>query len=119
MTRQLFMQTSDDPLAAFKNPGSSAGEILLLLGIVVVLGFVVFFWAAYVRSPKKKRHSHHHSDNDHSGLPERRRRRSGLGRMFGRKHRRRRAHSRERPVNPTLAQVGGMPPKSDEQHPPS
>ena len=117
MTRALFMQSSDDPLALFKNPGSNAGQVLLLIGLVVVMAVVIFIWAAYVRTPKKTRHSHHHSDHDHSGLPERRRRRSGLGRLFGRKHRRRRSSSRERPVNPTLSQIGGLPPRRDEQHP--
>ena len=118
MTHVLFMQSSTDPLAFMKNPGSNARQVLLLIGIVAVIGVVIFLWAAYVRSPKKTRHSHHHSD-DHSGLPERRRRRTGLARLFRRKHRRRRSQSRERPVNPTLSQIGGLPPRRDGQRPPT
>ena len=116
MTHLFFMQSSEDPLAIFKNPGSTAGEVLLLVGAIVVIALVFFGWAAYMRSPRKKHHSYHH---DHGGLPERRRRRSGISRLFGRKHRRRKSHSRERPVNPTLSQVGGLPTKREEQRPPS
>lgn len=116
MKHAVFMQSQQDPWSFFTAPDSNAKEVLLLVGSVVVIAVVIFAWAAYMRTPRKKRHSYHHGDHDHGGLPERRRR-SGLGRLFGRKHRRRRTHSRERPVNPTLSQIGGLPPRRDEQHP--
>lgn len=118
MMSVMFMQ-SDDPLAAFKNPGSSLGEVLLLIGAVIVIAAIFFIWAAYVRRPKKMRHTYDHLTGDHGGS--KRRRKSSGGSLFGRKrHRRRRSsHSREQPVNPTLAQVGGLPPRRDEQRPPS
>ena len=118
MTSVVFMQ-ADDPLAYFKNPSSIGREVLLLIGIVVVIAAIFFLWAAYVRRPKKLHHTYRHLHQDNGGLPERRRKRSGLSRLFGRKHRRRRRHSRERPVNPTLAQIGGLPAKREEHQPPS
>src|SRR3569833_3989660 len=106
----LLMQMDTDPWAFFTSPGSNAKGILLIVGIVVVFALVFFAWAAYVRTPRKS-HVHYHSD-DHSASG--RRRRSGLSRMFGRKHhRRKRSSGRERPVNPTLSQVGGLPPPRD------
>jgi len=113
----MFMQ-SDDPLAAFKNPGSSLGEVLLLIGAAIVVAAIFFVWAAYVRRPKKMRHTYDHLNGDHDGS---RRKKSSGGRLFGRKRRRRRrsSHSREQPVNPTLAQVGGLPPRRDEKRRPS
>jgi len=112
-----LMQVDTDPWAFFTSPGSNAKGILLLVGIVFVFTVIFFTWAAYVRTPRKS-HVHYHSD-EHSASG-RRRRRSGLGRLFGRKHhRRKRSSGRERPVNPTLSQVGGLPPPRDEKHPPS
>jgi len=116
MMRVLFMQTDTDPWAYFTAPGSNAKSVFLVIAIVVVLAVVFFAWAAYVRTPRKS-HVHYHSD-DHSESG-RRRRRSGLSRLFGRKHHRRRKRTtgRERPVNPTLSQIGGLPPRRDEKRP--
>jgi len=117
----MFMQADDpQPLSFFKNPGSSAGEVLLLVGIFVGVALVIFLWAAYARRPCKMHHvySHLHQSDDH-GKSSRRRKRSGSSRLFGRKHRRRRSHEKERPINPTLAQTGGLPPRHEEQRPPS
>jgi len=118
MTGVVFMQV-DDPLAYFKNPNSSGGEVLLLIGIAVVIAAIFFLWAAYVRRPKKLHHTYRHLHQNNGGLPERRRKRSGFDRLFGRKHRRRRKHSPQRPANPTLAQIGGLPTKREEHQPPS
>jgi hypothetical protein len=114
MRRVVFMQ-ADDPLAYFKNPSSSGVEVLLLIGAVVVIAAIFFIWAAYVRRPRKMHHTYRHLHQDNGG----RRKRSGLSRLFGRKHRRRRKHSQERSVNPTLAQIGGLPAKREEHQPPS
>jgi hypothetical protein len=116
MMRVMFIQVDTDPWAFFTSPGSNAKDLLLVVVIVIVVALVFFAWAAIVRTPRKS-HTHYHSD-DHSGSG-RRRKRSGVGRMFGRKrHRRKRTTGRDRPVNPTLSQVGGLPPPRDPEHPP-
>jgi hypothetical protein len=99
-------------------PSSAAGQVTIMIGAVLVVGLVIFMWAAIFRKPRHRKHSHHHSpDLDGGGLPERHKRSSTLARMLGKKrHKRRR--SRERPANPTLAQIGGLPPRRDD-HPPS
>jgi hypothetical protein len=99
-------------------PGSMAGPVLIMIGAMLVVGFVIFAWAAFFRKPRHGTHSHHHgADSDGGGLPARHKRRSKLARMLGKKRKKRR-RSRERPLNPTLAQAGGLPPHRDE-HPPS
>jgi hypothetical protein len=90
MMRVLFMQGEQDPWAFFTSPGSNAKGLLLIVGLVVVVAVVFFAWAAYMRTPRKS-HTHYHSD-DH-GDSGRRHRRSGLSRMFGRKHHRRKKSS--------------------------
>jgi hypothetical protein len=116
MMNMMFMQVDSDPWAFFTSPGSNAKGILLIVGIVVVVAVVFFIWATWVRTPRKS-HTHYHSD-DHNESG-RRRRRSELERLFGRKrHRRKRSSGKERPVNPTLSQVGGLPPPRDSKQPP-
>jgi hypothetical protein len=96
------------------SPSSGAGEIGIILGILFVVMLVVFMWAAFWRKPPRRRkHSYHHLSDSEGGLPRREKHKSGL---FGGKGRRRR-HSRERPANPTLSQVGGLPPPRREPPP--
>jgi hypothetical protein len=111
----MFMQTDNDPWSFFTAPGSNAKGVLLVVGIVIVFTVIFFAWAAYVRTPRKS-HRHYHSDEHGSE----RRKRSGSSRLFGRKHhhRRRRSSHRERPTNPTLSQIGGLPPRRDSENPP-
>src|ERR1041385_4614650 len=108
----MFMQADDpQPLSFFKNPGSSAAEVLVLIGIFVGVALVIFLWAAYARRPRKMHHVYRHLHPDRNGESSRRRKRSSSNGLFGRKHRRRRSHEKERPINPTLAQTGGLPPR--------
>jgi hypothetical protein len=117
MMSVMFMQVDSDPWAFFTSPGSNAKDLLLVVVIVIVVAVVFFAWAAIVRTPRKS-HTHYHSD-DHSDSG-RRRKRSGMDRLLGRKrHRRKRSGPKERPVNPTLSQVGGLPPPREDKLPPS
>jgi hypothetical protein len=94
---------------------SLAGQLVLVFGAIFLVVLVVFIWAAFWRKPRHQHHSHHRTLEE-GGLPARHKRRSALGRLFGRKRHKRR-HSRERPTNPTLADVGGLPPNRDENPP--
>ena len=105
MTYAVLMAEDSDLFSYWTKPGSVAGQILLVVGAVLIIGLAIFIWAAFFRKP----HRHHHSyDLEGGGLPKRHKHRSKLARMLGKKRRKRRR--RERPVNPTLAQVGGLPP---------
>ena len=105
------------------NPGSQAREIAIVLAILFLVVLGVFMWAAFWRKPRRRRkhtyHHHHHSGPDGAsaeGLPQREKEKSGL---FHRKRRHRRQRRHERPINPTLAQVGGLPPSRRNQPPDS
>jgi FtsZ-interacting cell division protein ZipA len=104
------MADDDGKLWGFWNdPASGAREILLIVGALCLIALVGFIWAAFWRKPRRRRHTYHHlhpSDECNGGLPARRKSKFGL---FGRK-RHRTQRRRERSANPTLSQVGGLPP---------
>lgn len=118
MSAAIFNPDSE-PFTLWPKSGTGPGQVILLIGVFVILTLAVFAWAAFWRKPRSRKHSYHGaSDLENGGLPERRKRRSALSRaLFGRKRRRRRSQSRERPVNPTLSQVGGLPPRREEERP--
>jgi hypothetical protein len=106
-----------DFFSFWKKPGSTAGEIGLVLGAVVIVGLIIFIWAAVIRTPRHRKHTYNHLyESEGGGLPQRRKRRSGLARLLNRK-RHKRHRQRERPTNPTLAEIGGLPPQRED--PPS
>ena len=95
-------------------------EILLVLGCLALLSIGLLLWAAYIR--KRKRHSSGHSHRSHRSS----RTTPGLGTAAGgeqgseprrRRHRHRRRRSSGYPLNPTLAQTGGLPPVRRDQPP--
>jgi len=100
---------TDTPSRPFWNTGSMGTQIIILLGAMLVVGFVFFVWAAFWRMPRKHRHSYHPPEE--ASLPKSSRKRSSG--LFGKHpHRRRhRRHHDDRPLNPTLSEVGGLPPE--------
>jgi hypothetical protein len=103
-----------DFLQYWTQPSSAVGELALVFGIVLFVVLLIFAWATFWRKPRRRSHSYHHArasgDAPAVGLPRRRKRRPWLLRVL-RRHRRRRRHRRHhRPANPTLADVGGLPP---------
>ena len=87
--------------------------LFLAYGAVILL---VVAWAIIIRKQKNKRrriyrHKPHTWQLDSSEEKERRRQR--------RRERRRRTAHPERPINPTLAQSGGLPPRRPDDVPPA
>jgi hypothetical protein len=114
MIRAVLIASDDaDFFSYWTKPGSVAGQILLVLGVVLAIGFVIFIWAAFFRKPHRRHHSY---DLEGGGLPAPHKRRSKLARMLGKKRHKRRRRS-EKPTNPTLAQIGGLPPHRDQKPP--
>jgi hypothetical protein len=113
MTDMVLMASASSDLLPEWVKSSLLGQLALVFGAIFLVVLVVFLWAAFWRKPS---HPHHHRTLEEGGLPTRRKRRSALGRLFGRKRHKRR-HHRERPVNPTLAEIGGLPPNRDENPP--
>ncbi|MGO8766710.1 MAG: hypothetical protein ACLQSR_16430 [Limisphaerales bacterium] len=89
-------------------------QFFALIGVILLVVIGLFIWAVFLRRTKKRRrkHRHHHSSyreklekgaNDIKEIVEERR------------HRHRHGH---RPVNPTLAETGGLPPRRPPDEPP-
>jgi hypothetical protein len=83
--------------------------------LLVILAVVA--WACFLREPEDERSRHHRHHwrrrhRKHAAMPTQERPRRWF--LFGRRRHRRR---RERPLNPTLAETGGLPPPRSE--PPS
>jgi len=91
--------------------GMRLSDMMLLIGIALLLGVALLIWAVFIRGPKDLRdepkyHSRKYVEERDDGTIRKRK-----------KHRRRRRDHRQR--NPTLAEVGGLPPlKSDSTSPP-
>jgi len=119
MSRLIIFADGDVDFWKFwTSPGSTVGELGVVFGIVILFALIAFAWAAFWRKPRKRRHAYHHNpavtaDGSPTGLP-RRRRRPKLLRILRRQRRRRRHRRRGRPVNPTLADIVGLPPARHE-----
>lgn len=103
---------------------STVRDILLVLACLAVLSFGLLVWAAYVR--KRQRHSSRHSHRVSPTAPGVRTSAasgtSAAGEKVGprrRRHRHRRRRSSSYPLNPTLAQTGGLPPVRRDNPPAS
>jgi hypothetical protein len=91
--------------------GMRAQDILLIIAITLAIGVALIVWALYFRKPKGE-----HSSRTYKSRPYIEEREDGTIRKR-KKHKRLRRHHRQR--NPTLAEVGGLPPiKSDPTPPP-
>ena len=114
---ELMAEVDVDVFSSWTKPGSVVGQLALVVGAVFVVGFVIFLWAGFIRKPRRRKLSHHHaSDYSGDGSSARDKRRSPFSHLF-RKKRHKRHHSRERPLNPTLSQIGGLPPRRDDHRP--
>ena len=91
--------------AASRSTPFFGGETSLILGAVMVVAAMVFFWAVFIRKrPETQRGSFvltraRPEDKEHSSSSGRRRRRK-----------RKPEHPENLPRNPTLAEIGGLPP---------
>ncbi len=91
--------------------GMRLSDMMLLVGVALLLAVALLIWAMFIRGPKDERgernyHSRKYVEERDDGTIRKRK-----------KHRRRRRDHRQR--NPTLAEVGGLPPlKSDSTSPP-
>lgn len=90
--------------------GMRATDILLIIAITLLIGLILLTWAVYFRKPKAERgartfQSRPYVEEREDGTIRKRKKRKRL-----------RRHHRER--NPTLAEVGGLPPLKGDSAPP-
>lgn len=91
--------------------GMRLGDMMVLIGIAVLLALALLIWAVFIRKPKRES-----SERVYNSRPYVEEREDGTIRKRKKRRRQRREH---RTRNPTLAEVGGLPPmKSDSTPPP-
>ncbi len=104
-------------VSAWRLTSGSAREMILIFGAMGLVTILLVIWAIYFR--KRRRHAHHHAHrhaSEPTPSPEVAAAGSGAAPSQGR-HRRRRSRRRHRPLNPTLAETGGLPPIRQESPP--
>jgi hypothetical protein len=110
----IFRVNEENSIRALIPSGSTAAQVLIYLGALFLVALAVFAWAVF-RTQHRQRHSHHNrlkpapnavSEDAHG-------KKSFL--------RSRRNHQRQPeylPLNPTLAETGGLPPIRTAEPPP-
>lgn len=96
-----------------------AVDVLIVLGAMVGVALIVFICILIFRKDEGKRHHHHHHHHHHrreSYREQFRKTTSGIKELI--QQRRHRSHREHRPLNPTLAQTGGLPPIRSPEKPP-
>jgi hypothetical protein len=88
---------AENALRSLIPSGSTVSQVLIYFGALFLVALVVFAWAIF-RTQHRRRHSHHYRPKLVS------------------KHQRQPEYL---PHNPTLAEVGGLPPVRIEKQPPS
>jgi uncharacterized membrane protein YccC len=93
-------------------------DILIVLGVLVGVALIAFFWViAFRKDGKHRRKHHHHHHHQRKDYREQfQKGASGIKELL--RQRRRRRHREHRPINPTLAQTGGLPPLREADKPP-
>ena len=86
-------------------------NLLVFFGSFALLTLALFAWAIVFRKQPHRHHHHHHRKPAAAAPPDKS---SGKG-VFARHKHRRKQH---RPVNPTLAETGGLPAARDPKTPP-
>ena len=106
------------PVVGRMSPGWE--DFFIVMGVLLVVVIIAFIWVAFFRKASRRtRRSHRHSHHRMSYGQQIRKGATEL-KEFARKHKERRRRQRN-PVNPTLAETGGLPPvrTSDTPSPPS
>ena len=88
-------------------------DFWILLGAILAVALLVFYWAVAIRKQKHRIHKHRHHHRPRPGYREQ------IKEVANGIRQRRRKHGHEhRPLNPTLAQTGGLPPLREADQPP-
>ena len=92
-------------------------DFFVVLGIILLVTLALIIWAmVFSTKARRRRHRHHHHHHHKSYREEFKKGADGIKELIQqRRHRHRHEH---RPINPTLAETGGLPPPRGENKPP-
>jgi hypothetical protein len=94
-------------LMAQSSVWQDVSAFVYLLASIIAVGLAALIWVVFIRK-RKKRHSHHHHAWEQESDPRRGRRRQ--------KRSSRDANRTKPPMNPTLSDVGGLPPIREDEY---
>ena len=101
----------NDAIVSWQSMSGATRDVLIILGAVLGVTLLALVWAIFLRRQTRRRHSHHRARH-HSpesvqspASPT-----DDAATLSPLKRRKRRRRSRDRPLNPTLAETGGLPP---------
>jgi hypothetical protein len=113
----LLAELDETDRLLLKNLGhTETSQITIIfgaLGVVVVLSFLFVFVFRKQLLRKRKRHHHHHHHHHRESVQ------AAPQEAQPKRRRWRRLRREHRPLNPTLAQKGGLPPLRDPDQPPA
>ena len=95
-----------------------AVSVLIVLGAMAAVALIVFFCVLVFRKDVGKRHHHHHHHHHRRESYREQIQKTATGIKDLIRQHRRRSHREHRPINPTLAQTGGLPPIRSPDQPP-
>ncbi len=108
----------DDDFLGIGPMGPGMKNALILLGTLLLVVFSLLVWASLIRKRRHGHHRHHHHHGRSKGKPNELRTPDGNEPAQGTGTRHRRHRRREhRPLNPTLAMTGGLPPVRNPEPP--
>lgn len=114
----FFAQVGLPEVEPWQSSKGNSRELAILFGAIALLTSVLVIWAVYLRKKRRSRHRHHRHHHDHSQSGPATENPASTDPAAADKPRRRRRRRRDhRPMNPTLAQTGGLPPVRQEQPP--
>jgi hypothetical protein len=85
---------------------------LILLGSIILVAGLVFYLTAVFRKRRRRHRGHREWSIPETARPD------GDSAPVNGKNRRRKRRRDHRPLNPTRAEAGGLPPKRDDELPP-
>jgi len=104
-------------ILSWKKLGPGVRESLMVTGSLLAVTILALLWVLFMRRKRRRRHRSHGHDHSRAASPEPAAVESadaGPSRKRRKWRRRRREH---RPMNPTLAETGGLPPVRREDRP--
>jgi len=88
-------------------------DFFIFLGAIAVVAALLFYWAFAIRKRKNRIRKYRHHHHPRPGYREQLKKvAAGIRQRRGKRHR------EHRPINPTLAQTGGLPPIREDNKPP-
>lgn len=103
-----------DAVNGWNNMSAATREVILTVSVLALVTLLILIWAAFVRGKGRPQHQSHSRQLESGRNPATR---DSPETTLGTRTRHRRRRRKHRPLNPTLAETGGLPPVRAERPP--